>query len=245
MAQILTRILSSRFLPIALVAFSLGYLASEADKKEVSQPEKVQAVVVGKTDEEVKAFDLAAVKMPNAKDHVSAYVNRSFRVPMAMAREIVDLTVSMGEVRDLDPLLILAVIGTESSYNPKARSGVGAEGLMQVMTSVHADKFEALGGVEKAFEPYANIVVGTEILQYLIRRTGSVRGGLKWYCGAANMKNDGGYADRVFNELSRLQVAAVGQVDKAVSLSYSKKSGPNVETGGRGEHLGFSRWTGD
>ncbi|EJX04081.1 lytic transglycosylase catalytic subunit [gut metagenome] len=152
------------------------------------------------------------------------------------------MAVALGEARDLDPLLILAVIGTESSYNPGARSGAGAEGLMQVMTRVHTDKFQSLGGVEKALDPYANMVVGTDILQYLIRRTGGVREGLKWYCGAARMKTDGGYATRVLRELSRLQVAALGQVDNAVILSYKNESGPRVENGYRGEHLGFSRW---
>ena len=68
---------------------------------------------------------------------------------------------------DLDPLLILAVIGTESSFKPTARSNAGAEGLMQVMTSVHEAKFDAFGGPEAAFDPYANMVVGTDILSYL------------------------------------------------------------------------------
>ena len=239
MVTIFKRIFNSRILPAALVGASLVYLAAGAYMNE-STPE--ENAVVENTDEEVKAFDWAAVRTADARDHVADYVNRSFRVPMAEARQIVEWSVMLGEVRDLDPLLILAVIGTESSYNPNARSGAGAEGLMQVMTSVHTDKFEALGGVENAFDPYANMVVGTEILQYLIRRTGSVSKGLKWYCGAARHKTDGGYGKRVLRELSRLQVAALGEVDNAVILSYSKKSGPRVESGKRGDHLDFSRW---
>lgn len=215
------------------------YLAAGAY---MNEPIAEETVVVEKADEDVKAFDKAVVRTIDARDHVADYVNRSFRVPMAEARQIVEWSVLLGEARDLDPLLILAVIGTESSYNPNARSSAGAEGLMQVMTRVHTDKFEALGGVENAFDPYANMVVGTEILQYLIRRTGSVSKGLKWYCGAARHKTDGGYSKRVLRELSRLQVAALGEVDNAVILSYSKKSGPRVESGKRGEHLDFSRW---
>ena len=82
---------------------------------------------------------------------------------MRDARQITDWAVEIGEARDLDPLLILAVIGTESSFKPTARSNAGAEGLMQVMTSVHEAKFDAFGGPEAAFDPYANMVVGTDI----------------------------------------------------------------------------------
>ena len=82
---------------------------------------------------------------------------------MRDARQITDWAVEIGEARDLDPLLILAVIGTESSFKPTARSNAGAEGLMQVMTSVHEAKFDAFGGPEAAFDPYANMVVGTEL----------------------------------------------------------------------------------
>lgn len=251
MTNIFSRIFNNRVFPLACVAFSVCALAVGAYTNNGKPTERVaetvleeieETILVEQSDEEVKAFDWAAVRTADARDHVADYVNRSFRVPMAEARQIVEWAVALGEARDLDPLLILAVIGTESSYNPAARSGAGAEGLMQVMTRVHVDKFQSLGGAEKALDPYANMVVGTEILQYLIRKTGGVREGLKWYCGAARLKTDGGYATRVFRELSRLQVAALGQVDNAVILSYRKKSGPSVESGQRGEHLGFSRW---
>ena len=95
---------------------------------------------------------------------VAEYISRTFRVSMRDARQITDWAVEIGEARDLDPLLILAVIGTESSFKPTARSNAGAEGLMQVMTSVHEAKFDAFGGPEAAFDPYANMVVGTDIL---------------------------------------------------------------------------------
>ena len=124
---------------------------------------------------------------------VAEYISRTFRVSMRDARQITDWAVEIGEARDLDPLLILAVIGTESSFKPTARSNAGAEGLMQVMTSVHEAKFDAFGGPEAAFDPYANMVVGTDILSYLIRRTGNVRRALKWYSGAANLEDDRHY----------------------------------------------------
>ena len=173
---------------------------------------------------------------------VAEYISRTFRVSMRDARQITDWAVEIGEARDLDPLLILAVIGTESSFKPTARSNAGAEGLMQVMTSVHEAKFDAFGGPEAAFDPYANMVVCTDILSYLIRRTGSVRRALKWYSGAANLEDDRGYGARVMREHGLLTVAAEGRTDAAVKLH---RAGKSASEGGAGNaaKLGFAHWT--
>ncbi len=49
-----------------------------------------------------------------------------------------------------------------------------------------------------------NIRVGAYILKYLIATAGSLRNGLKYYVGAANAEDDGGYADKVMAERNRL-----------------------------------------
>jgi hypothetical protein len=72
------------------------------------------------------------------------------------------------------------------------------------MTSVHKDKFELYGGTTQAVKPEVNIRVGAYILKYLIATAGSLRNGLKYYVGAANADNDGGYADKVLAERNRL-----------------------------------------
>ena len=96
------------------------------------------------------------------------------------------------------------MISVESNLNPTTKSHAGAEGLMQVMTSVHKDKYELYGGTSEAVKPEENIRVGAYILKYLIATTGSLRNGLKYYVGAANAENDGGYADKVLAERNRL-----------------------------------------
>jgi hypothetical protein len=75
--------------------------------------------------------------------------------------------------------------GHRVSFNPFAQSPVGAQGLMQVMTRVHTDKYEALGGHLAAFDPVTNLRVGVKVLQDCITRAGSI-GGLAYYVGAAN-----------------------------------------------------------
>jgi len=62
---------------------------------------------------------------------------------------------------ELDPILISAQIKAESAFNPKARSHVGAIGLMQIMPSTA----EWLGFIDKGeedllYNPSLNIRVG-------------------------------------------------------------------------------------
>jgi len=88
---------------------------------------------------------------------------------------------------------------------------MGAQGLMQVMAKVHHSKFDDLGGTRSVLNPVANIQVGAQILQDVIRRSGSVEAGLKLYVGAGNLETDGGYASKVLSEYSKLQAVASGK----------------------------------
>jgi soluble lytic murein transglycosylase-like protein len=77
---------------------------------------------------------------------------------------------SIGKKANLDPMLILAIIAIESSFNPFAQSTVGAQGLMQVMTQVHDEKYAAFGGRPAAFDPVTNLRVGAQVLSECIAR---------------------------------------------------------------------------
>ena len=88
---------------------------------------------------------------------------------------------------------------------------MGAQGLMQVMTKVHSDKYQYFGGEMAAFDPLTNLRVGVKVLQECVTRAGSLEGGLKFYVGAANLDDDGGYTLKVLAENSRLQQVAAGR----------------------------------
>ena len=90
----------------------------------------------------------------------------------------------IGQRAGLDPTLILAIMAIESSFNPFAQSPVGAQGLMQVMTRVHDDKYEPFGGNHAAFDPVTNLRVGVQVLKECIARAGSLEAGLRFYVGA-------------------------------------------------------------
>lgn len=70
-----------------------------------------------------------------------------------------------GEKQGVDPRFIHAVIKQESRYNPKAVSGVGAQGLMQMMPAT-AKRF----GLKDPFDQAANVEAGTKYLKWLLAR---------------------------------------------------------------------------
>jgi hypothetical protein len=109
---------------------------------------------------------------------------------------------------------------------------------MQVMTRVHDDKYEPYGGVRAAFDPVTNLRVGVQVLKECIVRAGSLEAGLKFYVGAANLSDDGGYVGKVLAEQSNLKRVADGKwVSVTASLpapfavsSIAKSSSP-IELG--------------
>ena len=115
----------------------------------------------------------------------------------------------------------------ESSFNPFAQSAVGAQGLMQVMTKVHDAKYEPFGGNHAAFDPVTNLRVGVQVLKECITRGGSLEAGLRYYVGAANLVDDGGYAGKVLNEQNYLRELVRGKaVSTTVSLASSAPPTP-------------------
>ncbi|MDB5886952.1 MAG: Lytic transglycosylase, catalytic [Polaromonas sp.] len=135
---------------------------------------------------------------------VASWISKKYSVAQEPVGALVAEAYEIGHNVKLDPTLILAIMAIESGFNPFAQSPVGAQGLMQVMTQVHHDKYAKIGGRLAAFDPVANLRVGVKVLQECITRAGSIEGGLKYYVGAANLPSDGGYASKVMAERARL-----------------------------------------
>lgn len=150
-----------------------------------------------------------------AQEHaLRSYIARKYRIASNVAGALISTVFSVGREMDLDPQLLLAVIAIESRYNPYAESHMGAQGLMQVMTKVHKDKFAAFGeGPLAAVHPLANIQVGAQILSDCIKRRGSLDGGLACYVGATG-PGDGGYGAKVKAERRRIALASGIPIDR-------------------------------
>jgi len=158
-----------------------------------------------------------APALTREQQRVTRWLAKRYRIAGSASRMLVGAAWESADTVKLDPLLILAVMAIESRFNPFAESAMGAQGLMQVMANVHHDKFDDHGGVNAALNPVANIQVGAQILKELIRRAGSIEGGLKMYVGAANMETDNGYAGKVMAEHARLQAVAAGKQIPAIA----------------------------
>jgi hypothetical protein len=141
---------------------------------------------------------------------VATWISRRYHVAPEPISRLVKEAWTVGNRAGLDPTLILAVMAVESSFNPFAQSSVGAQGLMQVMTSVHDAKYEMFGGRLAAFDPVTNLRVGAQVLKECIQHAGGLEEGLRYYVGAAQLQDDGGYADRVLAEQMHLKQVASG-----------------------------------
>ena len=75
------------------------------------------------------------------------------------------------QANQLDPLFVASVIRMESRFQPKARSGVGAVGLMQLMpkTATWASQQAGLKNfkLEQLEDPTVNVKLGCWYLKYL------------------------------------------------------------------------------
>ncbi|CAB3970083.1 putative lipoprotein [Burkholderia aenigmatica] len=141
---------------------------------------------------------------------VATYLSRRYRVAQEPLGQLVKAAFQTGRDVGLDPLLLLSVMAIESGFNPYAESGVGAKGLMQVMSKVHSDKFEYFGGTDTALQPLANLQVGALVLKDCIARGGSLANGLRMYNGSTNPE-DNGYSSKVMAERGRLRDVSHGR----------------------------------
>lgn len=169
-----------------------------------SQPHTLSAAPVVATAEDT-------IGNPRQQQWVTNWLSKRYRVAADATNMLVTAAYMTAKETKLDPLLILSVMAIESGFNPFAESPVGAQGLMQVMSKVHRDKFEDHGGMQAALNPVANIRVGALILKDYVARGGSIEAGLKLYVGAGALDTDYGYGAKVLAEYRRLKDVAMGK----------------------------------
>lgn len=135
---------------------------------------------------------------------LAEFLGKRYKVSQDVTLELVEIAHVAAKAAGLDPLLIMAVIGVESRYNPIAESEAGAKGLMQIIPKYHGDKLAEFGGDKAVFNPESNIRVGTRILKEYLSWTGNISIALQMYAGALDDNNDI-YTNRVLGEKQRLQ----------------------------------------
>jgi Transglycosylase SLT domain len=227
-----------------VVVFAVVTLVARPDLREAGELELMswlqerQELAAGPVvEEEPEVIELTAVErataanpkeLPTRQAAVAYWLSKKYGVAPEPLSVLVAQAFEIGQKAKLDPTLILAIMAIESGFNPFAQSKVGAQGLMQVMTKIHSDKYENFGGGFAAFDPVTNLRVGVKVLQECISRAGSIEGGLKYYVGAANLADDGGYAGKVLAEHARLTAVMGGKKPEAAAPRVMASPAPAV-----------------
>ena len=169
---------------------------------------------------DLAALDAQFLKGDKERQAVANHLATKYRISMAESLRYVSHAIEVANEVNLDPVLLLAIMATESSFNPNAQSRAGAQGLMQVLTRVHTEKFEPYGGTVAAFVPEANIRVGALILKACIAKAGSLEAGLRSYLGAPNASSGpNSYTYKVIAEREELNDVARNRSPKALGSS--------------------------
>jgi soluble lytic murein transglycosylase-like protein len=161
--------------------------------------------------ERVTATDLKS--LPRSQALVAQWLAQKYRVaPEPLAALVAEAHV-LSRSSKLPAHLILAVMAIESNFHPYIQSKVGAQGLMQVMPKVHAQRYEEFGGKLAAFDPITNLRVGVSVLVDSIKlKGGNVDDGLRFYLGGdASMVGSDGYVAKVRAEQAHMDAVAAGQ----------------------------------
>ena len=166
-----------------------------------------------------------SVRLTRAERGVVQHIARKYRVNASSVEQYMGYARQSGKTYNVDPYLIMAVMATESSFNPRAQSRVGAQGLMQVHTRMHKKRFKPYGSTDTVWEPKVNIQVGSSILSdYLKRYGGSERRALKAYVGAARMSHDGGYGNKVLRRRDEFVSLSVAARNNATSQAMASQA---------------------
>ena len=194
---------------LSFVLGIVGFVFNEPESKGVGEP-ALPAAAVAKAPvglpQQTPANSAVTTELKPYHAGVLDYVKRRYRVSPEAVLPVFEVAELIGKERRIDPLLILAIIGVESGFNPFAESTMGARGLMQVIPRFHMDKVPVGAGSRHLFDPAVNIRVGVRVLEEAIRRGGDLTAGLQYYAGSSD--SEGGYANKVLAEKARLEKAA-------------------------------------
>lgn len=200
---------SAMIVGLVILLGAVGFLFRQSSSQEWKDTVLGSPAVVAAPDA-VEPDDAAtADASPSLKPHlvgVLDYIKRRYRVSPEAVMPVFEVAELIGRERRIDPLLILAIIGVESGFNPFAESAMGARGLMQIIPRFHMDKVPEGAGTRQLFDPAVNIRVGVHVLEEAIRRRGGLAAGLQYYAGSSDP--EGGYANKVLAEKARLEKAA-------------------------------------
>jgi len=123
------------------------------------------------------------------KDYIK---QRNKTIPIEVCNIIADKIIILSEREKLPADLIVAMIETESSWNPTTTSDKGAKGLMQILEE-DGITIES----SRSYDIEYNIKIGIDILKSKLKKTdGNLSKALKMYVGG-----DKNYSEKVYQAI--------------------------------------------
>lgn len=115
------------------------------------------------------------------KEKAAIAITKKYRrVDYETAMRVTSIVYQEARTHGIDPKLMLALVATESSFNPKSLSVAGAKGYAQVIPKWHRDKIKG----RDIWNPAVNIEVGVKVLKECFRRNKTEYSALACYNGA-------------------------------------------------------------
>lgn len=125
----------------------------------------------------INSNDIASIEViPTTKNNKLKFIQNKIKLlnPKADYKVLAKLILNTSKKHSLDPLIILSVINSESSFKTSAKSYKGAKGLMQLMpaTAKYISKLSniKLKSGSHVYKPEMNINLGSAYLKYLDKK---------------------------------------------------------------------------
>jgi len=166
---------------------------------------------------------LALDELQPEQARVTRFLSRKYRIAPQPLSTLVAEAWQVGQLGQVPPTLILAVMAVESGFNPFAKGTQGGTGLMQIEPSAHEDVLSQFGGKLAAFDPLTNLRLGARQLQASIQQGGSIEEGLRQYAQSSGQANDSAYVERVLAEQRQLERVAQTQATTAQTSPRSSR----------------------
>lgn len=130
---------------------------------------------------EEKAEGGQVIETAAKQAEISEKAPKTYDVPLDA--DLQNHIITLCDRENIDPALVMAVIGVESNYNADAIGDNGRSyGLMQVQTEWHQDRIERLKTTDM-LNPYDNVTVGIDILAEKISKDKGIEWALMAYNG--------------------------------------------------------------
>lgn len=159
----------------------------------------------GNTKPATESTQPTATANPGRIERLVNKIQKKYGIGADLARRIVTAAHRTASIEKLDPIMLLSIIGVESSFNPNIRNRLGATGLTQVIPKWHPSKIAEMnrkGG--NLFHPEHNIEVGAKIYsEYLRMSNNNSITALQRYNGSLRDKSRK-YSNKVMREYREL-----------------------------------------